>query len=292
MAKYTLLLLLLWLMLAHEQLSADATALVDHDCYKNLDSNSETMDCQNYVPVKNSNQQFDKLTGTSPADIVTKAPKLKRLRAAGNALTGTIPHELANASWGIEHIDLSHNQLTGDLSFVELRLKHKHSTLQWINLEHNKLGGMEMNASFIALTHKPLDPPGTGEGPPSSDELRINLDFNYPGFFLPENVTALSGFTQLKVVGCIGTIPASWGTLTNLQDLRLSENRLTGEIPAEFENIEGLTYFMVQGDWERGGDRSDPETKKYFSPRLEGETPEWCLTQGVICKGLIDYDCT
>ena len=239
--------LLLALLVVLDQRGADAIALVDHDCYTDLDADAESLLCEE-----------SGITGTIPPSIAD-FPSLTKVWLQRNQLTGTIPPELTQLA-DLTALSLSDNQLEGTL-----------------------------DGAFIAKWHTEKPPDGDA-GPPQPGDLRCDIDRNDPGFDLPTDVSALVDFEGIYLAeGIRGTIPAEWGTLTNLKELVLGA-QLTGEIPDELADLTSLTYFNVAtcDPREEGHENHNPE----YCNKLTGETPEWCLETGRTCKGISDYDCS
>jgi hypothetical protein len=81
----------------------------------------------------------------------------------------------------------------------------------------------------------------------------VNLHFN--GFAtitgtLPSELSNLKKLKLLEVNGnkLTGSIPASFGTMTNLEDLRLQDNQLTGAIPTELGNLKKLKLLLINNN--------------------------------------------
>ena len=182
----------------------------------------------------------NQLTGPIPAEL-GNLTNLGGLYLWDNQLTGPIPAELGNLT-NLYELDLSGNQLTGPIP-AELG-----------NLEHLDLSGNELTgpntaddggsvasdrAALVAFYNATkgaswITRTNWLSGRPLDEwhGVTTNSDGRVTGLWLSEN--------QLT-----GPIPAELGDLTNLVYLGLADNELTGPIPAELGDLINLGWLIL-----------------------------------------------
>ena len=155
------------------------------------------------------------------------SPQLCKLGIAMNQFTGIIPDTLSNIS-GLELLDLGENYLTGKIPDSLGVLKD----LYWLTLDFNSLGrGMSGDLNFLnSLTN--------------IRGLRlINPEGNHFGGVLPNFIANLSTQLQQLVLGenkISGNIPKEIGNLINLIQFIATRNYLTGIIPTSIGKLQNL----------------------------------------------------
>ncbi|EFJ10140.1 hypothetical protein SELMODRAFT_128869, partial [Selaginella moellendorffii] len=248
----------------------------------------------------------NRITGVIPSGFnATSLAKLQFLLLAGNRLTGSIPPSLGEISQ-LQFLDLSGNRLTGSippslgklgrllwlmlannmLSGTIPRELGNCSSLLWLNAAKNSIGGelppelesmgKAAKATFDDnIANLPQVPKEIGE----CAVLRRWLPSNYPPFSLVYKVldrdrcqlfwnlllrgkfiysvcstipTEKSmGYIQLSENRLSGSIPASYGGIDRLSLLFLYQNRLSGAIPGSLSNLKltglNLSHNALEG---------------------------------------------
>ena len=228
----------------------------------------------------------NELSGTIPV-VLSNLSNLSRLLLGTNQLSGNIPSELGNLS-NLTHLNLDRNQLSGRIPPELGRL----SNLQQLLLNSNALTGA-LPSSMVNLTNLrvlylnntqlcvPTDaafqawlagvpekggvvnctPVATDDrdalvalynatdGPNWSDNSNWLSDRPIGEWFGVTSNTA-SQVTELKLWnnGLTGSIPAELGNLSNLSLLDLGSNGLGGTIPAELSNLTNLRTLHLVGN--------------------------------------------
>ena len=201
----------------------------------------------------------NRLTGTIPGQWGEPSadfgglPSLERLSLRKNQLTGQIPPGLGNLE-DLEWLNLSYNQLTGPIPPDLGNL----SKLEGLGLAHNRLngtipqrlsnsrryGGNLGNLRQLYLGHQSPFRGGV-QGPVLYNELY------WLAGGIPDSLLTLSNLEVLDLSDNLlsGSIPAEgWNNLDSLQWLKLEDNRLTGAIPAALGNLDDLTILWLSGN--------------------------------------------
>jgi len=219
----------------------------------------------------NNNQ----LSGVLPATLGNLG-SLTWLNVSYNQLTGSIPSQLGSLA-NLEGLYLFNNQLAGALPPELGNL----TNLIWMNLSNNQLAG-SIPASLGSLG-------GTGLGAQSVAPEMMEAaergiasggggDHAEEGELQPLALTGLTGL-WLSNNQLSGTIPAEVGDLTNLTTLDLSRNDLTGDIPASLGDLSHLvtldlsTNHLTGGIPPQLGQLAQLERLLLAVNRLEGSIP-------------------
>ncbi|XP_065853726.1 leucine-rich repeat receptor-like serine/threonine-protein kinase BAM3 [Euphorbia lathyris] len=197
---------------------------------------------------------LNKLHGEIP-HFIAELPNLEVLKMWRNNFTGSIPEKLGENGRLIE-LDLSSNKLTGllprnlclgrKLQILILRINFlfgplpddlgRCDTLSRVRLGQNYLTG-SIPAGFLYLPQL----------------LLMELHSNYLTGRFPKQITELSSKLEqlnLSENRLSGTLPASIGNFTSLQILLLSGNRFTGVIPDEIGELKNvLTLDMSRNNF-------------------------------------------
>ncbi|KAG8485247.1 hypothetical protein CXB51_021165 [Gossypium anomalum] len=154
----------------------------------------------------------NKIQGPIPANICSIFPQLFELSLSGNFLQGNIPPCLGSLHTTYLLLDLSHNQLSGGIP----EMLAQSDSLRFLRLSNNHLSGKITPTIFRSSLLKLLYLDGN------------NFDGNIPGID-------------------ISTIP--W---YSLQDVDLSNNNLSGELPRWIWNMSNLKALAVSNNQFKG----------------------------------------
>ncbi|XP_058762516.1 probable LRR receptor-like serine/threonine-protein kinase At3g47570 [Vicia villosa] len=173
--------------------------------------------------------------GSLPPNMFNTLSNLQYLAIGGNQLSGKIPTSLANAS-AIQILDLSRqNKLVGQVPSLG-----KLYDLQVLSLEVNSLGD---NSTEDLKFLKTLT---------NSSKLRVlSISTNKFGGNLPNLVGNLSTrLSQLYLGGnqISGKIPAELGNLNGLILLSMDLNHFEGVIPTTFGKLERMQKLVLDGN--------------------------------------------
>ncbi|CAI9759080.1 unnamed protein product [Fraxinus pennsylvanica] len=176
----------------------------------------------------------NQLSGNLPVSFGYGLPNLEELYMTVNSFSGRIPDSISNSS-KLSIINFSFNNFTGQISnsFGELRF------LEILYLNGNNLTSASPELSFISsLTNCRF--------------LRtLSVNGNPLSGILPASVGNMSSSLRfLYAVNCDlrGTIPYEIGNLSNLIDLSLFQNHLTGLIPSTVRNMRSLQALVIFGN--------------------------------------------
>lgn len=182
------------------------------------------------------------LEGTLPSTMGITLPNLQTIIIGGNQFEGPIPSSLANAS-NLSFVDMSINNFNGKVPSNLGML----GSLSQLNLEHNQLEASDPNSW--------------------------------------EFLTSLTNCSQLKMLSLFhnnltGELPNSVGNFTTqLQELRLNGNQISGRIPSTIENLVNLSILalgpnLLTGPIPEGiGKLKRLQFLDFFESRLTGNIP-------------------
>ena len=203
------------------------------------------------------------LTGSIPAEMANLA-SLERVDFSNvpiededtgrnrNRLTGTVPDALINLS-NLEELWLAGNRLTGcvpqsrdDLSHDLAVCSDRHTLLE-IKAALKNPAKLESWKDGGEWTHVTFDDDG--------NVIEVNLNNmkmakGQSGMTMPEQFGNLSQLEVLKLNNnrFKGSLPESLGNLSNLRELKLANNRFTGNLPASFSNLKQLEQLNLNGN--------------------------------------------
>ncbi|XP_071926108.1 receptor-like protein 14 [Coffea arabica] len=194
--------------------------------------NSEVTGCRNWAKLQNLKSLYldwNNFNNSSIIPCITAITELKRLSLRDLDLKGSFPIEEFKRLEKLEFLDLSGNQLSGSLSFKELKLE----SLKVLNLEYtnfNKLSDVEALTSLKAL---------------SLNDIGINDSSVLQGICSLKNLHEL----DLSRNNFYGPVPMCFRNLTSLRLLDLSNNILSGNIPAALITpLVHLEYLSLSGN--------------------------------------------
>lgn len=170
---------------------------------------------------------FNDLSGGIPR--LSKESKIKVLNLASNKLAGSIPREILNAT-SLESLNIASNTFSGALP----------NELFDLPLMELAIGGNIFDgaipirlATVTTLTSLSLGP---------------NLfEDEIPSFL--GDLTSLKRLSIVGIPGLQGRLPAQYGlSLTNLEELTLSETSVDGNIPDQFGGMMMLQTLRLNGN--------------------------------------------
>merc|ERR1712238_528744 len=199
----------------------------------------------------------NKFSGTIPTD-VGKLLKLESFWVADNDLTGTIPSELSNVK-GLKTLIVYENSFSGSFPPGLFLLED----LTIIKASNNTLmeGPLPKNINSKKLVKLEIDNSGlTGNLPTNLGDLTslqvmyLDLSDNKLSGPILENIFQVSSFPVLSILylsnnTLTGTIP-SWNVAeSNLKDIWLERNQLTGAIPGiSSDNLPEITEILISNN--------------------------------------------
>ena len=189
----------------------------------------------------------NQLTGVIPAELGNLV-KLKGLYLKDNILTGAIPAELGNLL-NLHRLYLRNNKLSGCIPAV-WQISRSRSTndldrlgLLFCSNPSDAAIYYQSNRAALVALYNATDGPNWRYNRNWTSDLPI---WEWDSVTVPLNgrVTGLS----LSDNQLTGAIPAELGNLSDLRTLSLNDNQLTGRIPAELGNLANLETLWVGGN--------------------------------------------
>ncbi|KAI5076459.1 hypothetical protein GOP47_0008524 [Adiantum capillus-veneris] len=190
---------------------------------------------------------WNNITGSIPREIGYLS-NLTLLLLSGNKLNGVLPPELGSLS-NLDRLQIDENNISGSIpSSFQFLNKAKHFHMNNNSLTGSipsELGRLE-NIVHILFDNNYLN----GELPPelsNTSTLHIlQLDNNHFNGSIPSSYMNMPGLVKLSLRNCnlMGTIP-ELSALSSLKYLDLSNNQLTGELPA---NISQTVTTIILAD--------------------------------------------
>ncbi|KAL7229721.1 hypothetical protein ACSBR2_008266 [Camellia fascicularis] len=187
---------------------------------------------------------YNLLEGTLPVEI-GNAVSLERLVLGNNQLDGTIPGEIGNLT-SLSVLNLNSNFLEGTIP-VELG---NCIALTTLDLGNNLLNGSIPDKladlaqlQCLVLSHNNLS--GSIPSKPSKYFHQVNIP--------DSSFVQHHGVFDLSYNSLSGSIPNDLGGCIVVVDLLISNNRLSGEIPASLARLTNLTTLDLSGNFLSGG---------------------------------------
>ena len=178
---------------------------------------------------------MNNLNGSLPSNMFHTLPNLIFFEIGINQFTGPIPISISNASV-LQSLDLGHQKnLVGQVPNLE-----KLQDLQWLNLQFNNLGNNSaIDLKFLKyLTN-------------CSKLAMLSIAGNNFGGNLPNSIGNLSTELKQLYIGenqISGKIPAELGHLVGLILLAMNFNHFEGIIPTTFENFQKMQVLALSGN--------------------------------------------
>ncbi|KAL4600613.1 hypothetical protein ACB092_11G211800, partial [Castanea dentata] len=174
----------------------------------------------------------NQIQGHLPLDIGITLPNIEQLSVASNQFTGPIPISISNAS-NLNLLQFSENKLRGGVPSLE-----KLYRLSIFTLSINELGnGGANDLSFLcSLTN-------------STYLTDLKISYNNFGGELPKCIANFSTtliYLLLEDNKISGNIRI--GNLTNLEELDMGNNKLSGHIPFEIGKLHKLQYLDISAN--------------------------------------------
>lgn len=169
---------------------------------------------------------YNQLTGSLP-DFSSSKQDLSSIQVSNNQLTGTLPDNWSNLP-AISYIDVSNNQLTGTLPNSWIANMPDLSSLYL----DNNTGLAVPLADWTNWTKLKILDLGR-------DELSGSLPTSW-GTNKPDLTVVYLGSGK----GITGSIPDSWGSLSNLTVLDIGDNQISGNVPDSFYKLTNLKNFQ------------------------------------------------
>ncbi|CAN0847526.1 Receptor-like kinase TMK3 [Linum grandiflorum] len=172
--------------------------------------------------------------GQSWKHVFCDGSRITQIQVQNMSLKGTLPKDFNKLSM-LDNLGLQRNQFTGPLpSFNGL------SKLRYAFLDYNKFDSI---------------PSDFFDGLDSLEVLALDSnDFNAStGWSFPKGLQGSSQLTNLSCMNCnlVGPLPDFLGSFVSLQNLRLSGNSLSGELPASFKDNTALQRLWLNN--QKGG---------------------------------------
>ncbi|GFP81428.1 probable LRR receptor-like serine/threonine-protein kinase at3g47570 [Phtheirospermum japonicum] len=158
----------------------------------------------------------------------SKHQRVTALNVSGLELKGTIAPHLGNLTF-LRSLDISSNNFTGPIPSELSKLRR----LKAINLASNQLTGSTPNVMFNNI----------------SSLVKINMEDNRLSGGLPNDICTSSSpkLQRIYLSGnqLEGEIPANIHKCTELEDLRLDNNRFNGSIPTQIRSLPNLRILSL-----------------------------------------------
>ncbi|TKY47592.1 inactive leucine-rich repeat receptor protein kinase IMK2 [Spatholobus suberectus] len=199
----------------------------------------------------------DNQIGGSIPSTLGLLPNLRGVQLFNNRLTGSIPPSLGYCPL-LQSLDLSNNLLTGTIPYSLANS----TKLYWLNLSFNSFSGSlpaslthSLSLTFLSLQHNNLSGslPNSWGGSPKNDFFRLQsliLDHNFFAGNVPASLGSLRELNEISLRHnrFSGAIPNEIGTLPRLKTLDISNNALNGSLPATFSNLSSLTLLNAENN--------------------------------------------
>ncbi|XP_031120485.1 probable LRR receptor-like serine/threonine-protein kinase At3g47570 [Ipomoea triloba] len=178
--------------------------------------------------------QENQLQGYLPSNLGTTLPNLEYFNIGDNLLVGRLPPSISNAT-SLWHYDVRYNGFIGGVpSFNGLK------RLKILVLFHNPLGnGKSTDLNFMSSLLNS-----------TTSLLFMGLDNCNFGGVLPRFIGNFSNLQNVRIYQNVirGDLPSEFHLLVNLQHLYLQENQLSGTIPSSWGSLQQLIGLALDGN--------------------------------------------
>lgn len=240
--------------------------------------------CNSKGFVSEINLPQQKLVGSFPFDSICQLQSLEKIDVGSNSLQGKISEDLTKCA-GLKHLDLGLNSFSGEvpdlsslngLKFLNLNNSGFSGVFPWKSLENLT------ELAFLSLGDNPF-----GSSPFPLEVLKLEklywlylTNCSITGQ-IPEGIQNLTQLQNLELSDnrLSGPIPAGIVKLNKLWQLELYNNSLSGKFPVGFGNLTSLVNFDASMNM-LGGDLSELRSLKNIASlqllenQLAGEIPE------------------
>ncbi|KAL2512284.1 putative LRR receptor-like serine/threonine-protein kinase [Abeliophyllum distichum] len=194
------------------------------------------------------------ISGNLPSSIANGLPDLEGLYISGNQLSGEIPGSISNFSKLIE-LDLGGNSFSGRVPMNLGNLQN----LQYLNFDSNQLTNdpsmLELDFLISLVNCRQLKVIEIGSNsfdgmlPRALGNLSASIEAFTADFcgikgIIPNEIGNVSNLIELDIGGneLTGKIPDTLGQLTKVQRLRLNDNKLQGSIHVNFCHLVNMYH--------------------------------------------------
>ncbi|MBA0668482.1 hypothetical protein Goklo_001389 [Gossypium klotzschianum] len=195
------------------------------------------------------NFAYNDFNGSIPSPLFNHFVSLTYLNLSGSGFSGLIPHEISLLS-SLVSLDLSYSSLTFDATGFD-RLSRNLTKLRNLVLEGTDMSGVSV-ASFSNLSSSMEtlilgtcqlhgEFPSEVFGLPYLKHVELAWNENLTGYLPKTNLSPSLVSLDLYYCRFKGSIPSSFGNLTQITLLDFTQNDFQGGIPDVFENLDKLT---------------------------------------------------
>ncbi|CAA2988190.1 probable LRR receptor-like serine threonine-kinase At2g24230 [Olea europaea subsp. europaea] len=214
--------------------------------------NNSQPNCSN-PPILDVKLASRNLSGSISWKFLKNMPNLQTIDLSGNNLTGSV----SSALWSIPtlvEINLSKNKLGGSIG-IPKPASFKSSAIRKINLSFNRFKNFTFLSNFLNLTFLDL----------SNNDLQVvqlnwltnltNLEsLNISSSNISGNIKPISGLSHLKYLvvsnnKLTGNFPADFPPIGKLQFLNVSFNNFSGELDSKMVKRFGSSSFIHAGNF-------------------------------------------
>ncbi|CAN0924045.1 Probable LRR receptor-like serine/threonine-protein kinase At3g47570 [Linum grandiflorum] len=208
----------------------------------------------------------NQLNGSLPWNLGISLPNLEVLDVYGNYFTGSLPPSLSNAS-NLVFLQLNINNFTGSVPTMKSSNKLRSYVIYSNSLGSGKAGDLDFLSSLTNATGLEV----------------LHIGVNNFGGSLPKHIANLS--TSLKYLAFCenkisGNIPSEIQQLVNLEEIVAYTNLLSGTIPQSIGNLRSLKHLYLDNNHLSGyipssiGNLTQLIEVSMSNNHLQGQLPE------------------